>query len=146
MPAISHFMTKQPWTIARKATLADAHRLMRAHDIRHLPVIDNGELVGVVSQGDLHLLETIADFELEGVAVEEAMSSRPFYVTADTPIDEVVEIMADHKYGSCIVMGRNGVEGIFTGVDACRTLAALVRRYENAEVPNANRRHTGYSR
>lgn len=146
MPAISQFMTQQPWTIARTATLADAHRMMREHGIRHLPVLDNGELVGVVSQGDLHLLETIADFALDTVDVEEAMSSRPFYVTGDTPVDEVAEIMADHKYGCCVIMGREGVQGIFTGVDACRALASLVRRYTSVDISDMDLQHTGYTR
>jgi acetoin utilization protein AcuB len=120
-------MTKQPWTIARSASLADAHQLMREHQLRHLPVLDNGELVGVVSLGDLHLLETIGDFALDEIRVEEAMSERPFIVTGDTPLDEVAEIMATKKYGSALVVGRDGVEGIFTTTDACRALAGILQ-------------------
>ena len=128
MTAISHYMTTQPWTIERSATLADAHAIMREHLIRHLPVLDKGRLIGVVSQGDLHLLESIAEFDLETVSVDEAMTAHPFIVTADMALDEVVEIMAKHKYGSVIVMGREGVEGVFTAVDACRVLADVLRR------------------
>lgn len=127
MPAISRYMTKQPWTIARTATLADAHTLMREHHLRHLPVVDKGSLVGIVSVGDLHLLETIADFGLDEVSVNEAMTERPFIVTGDTPLDEVAGIMAEKKYGSAIVVGREGIEGIFTTVDACRALASILQ-------------------
>jgi acetoin utilization protein AcuB len=127
MPAVSHYMTRQPWTIARNATLAEAHHLMREHNIRHLPVLDDGRLIGIVSRGDLHLLETIADFPLEDVEVGEAMTPNPFIVTSDTALDEIVEIMANKKYGSVIVVGRGGVEGIFTTVDACRALADTLR-------------------
>jgi len=128
MPAVSRYMTKQPWTIERSASLAQAHQLMREHGIRHLPVLDNGRLIGIVSVGDLHLLETIADFELDSVDVGEAMTEHPCIVTGDMALDEVVEIMAEHKYGSVIVMGREGVEGIFTAVDVCRTLVDVLRR------------------
>lgn len=145
MPAISHFMTKQPWTIARTAPLAEAHRMMREHDIRHLPVVDNGELVGIVSRGDLHLLETIADFSLDEVEVDEAMTPDPFYVTQDVPLDYVVDIMARKKYGSAIIVGSEGVEGIFTATDACRVLAELVRRYTGMSA-DLEVHHTGYSR
>ena len=55
MPAVSQYMTKQPWTIDRYASLAQAHALMREHRLRHLPVLDRHELVGIVSVGDLHL-------------------------------------------------------------------------------------------
>jgi acetoin utilization protein AcuB len=127
MPAISHYTTKQPWTIERTATLAAAHVLMREHHIRHLPVLDRGDLVGIVSLGDLHLLETLAEFPFDSVTVDEAMTAHPFIVTGDTALDDVAEIMADKKYGSVIVMGRDGVEGIFTTADACRALAETLR-------------------
>src|SRR5574337_32220 len=127
IPSVSHYMTAQPWTIERTATLAEAHRTMREHAIRHLPVLSAGDLVGIVSQGDLHLLETISDFPLDTVSVEEAMTEHPFIVTSDMPLDDIVEIMASKKYGSAIIVGHNGVEGIFTMVDACRALAAVLR-------------------
>jgi acetoin utilization protein AcuB len=130
MPAISRYMTKQPVTIDRSTTLAEAHRIMREHDIRHLPVLEEGRLTGIVTQRDLHLLETIGDLDLDGILVDEAMTDHPFIVTGDTGVDEVAEIMADHKYGSVIVVGRDGVEGIFTAVDACRVLADVLRRAE----------------
>lgn len=142
MPAISRYMTSQPWTIEHTASLASAHKLMRDHRIRHLPVLDgDGNLVGVVSQGDLHLLETVADFALDSVSVEEAMTPSPCVVTSDMPLDDVVEIMSDKKYGSAIVMGRDGVEGIFTTVDACRALAEILRGIREEEV-----RHAGEDR
>ena len=134
MPAISQYMTKQPWTVARSASLADAHALMREHQLRHLPVMDNGELVGIVSLGDLHLLETIGEFALEEIPVDEAMTERPFIVTGDTPLDEVAEIMASKKYGSAIVVGRQGVEGIFTTIDACRALAGVLQHAQLDEI------------
>ena len=134
MPAISRYMTAHPYTIERTATMAEAHRLMRAHLVRHLPVLDQGKLVGIVTQRDLYLLETIADFDLESVPVGEAMTEQPFSVTSDAPLDEVVTTMSDKRYGSAIVLGRHGVEGIFTGTDACRALAEVLAR---ATSPNA---------
>ncbi len=134
MPAISRYMTKQPWTISRTASLAEAHELMRDHQLRHLPVLDHGTLVGLVSLGDLHLLETIGELALDGASVDEAMSDHPFVVTGDTPLDEVAEIMATKKYGSAIVVGRDGVEGIFTTIDACRALASILEHARLDEI------------
>lgn len=124
---VGRYITKQPYTIERTASLAEAHRLMREHGIRHLPVLEHGKLVGIVTQHDLHLLETIADFPLEAVTVDEAMTENPYIVTADTRLDEVTDTMAKRKYGSAIVTGRDGVEGIFTAVDACRAFADVLR-------------------
>lgn len=128
MPAVSHYMTAQPWTIERDASLRDADQLMRAHEIRHLPVLDQGRLVGVVSDRDLRLLEATACVNPSTTQVDEAMTEHPFIVTGDTALDEVASIMSEHKYGSVIVMGRDGVEGIFTAVDACRVLAEVLQR------------------
>jgi acetoin utilization protein AcuB len=126
MPPVSAYMTAKPYTIDRRATLAEAHKVMRLHGIRHLPVLDDGELCGIVSERDLTLYES-GGGDPEQALVNAAMSDCPFIVTADTALDEVVEIMGDHKYGSVVVMGRGGVEGIFTAVDACRALAEVLR-------------------
>ncbi|MBS1123999.1 MAG: domain protein AcuB [Deltaproteobacteria bacterium] len=127
MPAISRYMTPQPWTIKRDASLREAHQLMHEHKIRHLPVFEDGQLVGVVTDRDLRLLEAVAHMDAASTHIEEAMSERPFIVTSDTPVDEVVQIMSEKKYGSVIVMGREGIEGIFTAVDACRVLAEVLQ-------------------
>ena len=127
-------MTPNPFTIARKATLAQAHALMREHGIRHLPVMDDGELCGLVSERDLRLVETFADSDPSEVLVEEAMTERPFIVTSDAPLDDVAEIMGEHKYGSVVVMGRAGIEGIFTATDACLAFARMLRDTEREDL------------
>ncbi len=127
MPPVHRYMTPQPHTVARTATLSEAHRIMREHQIRHLPVMDDGELCGILSDRDLRLIEAVIGAEPETTLVDEAMTEKPFIVTADTPLDDVVEIMGEHKYGSVVVVGRDGVEGIFTAVDACKVLAQVLR-------------------
>lgn len=126
MTTVARYMTPAPHTIGRSASLARAHELMRTNDIRHLPVVDAGRLVGIVSQGDLHLLETLADFPLESVDVAEAMTSPPYVVEPDAPLDQVADTMAKHKYGCAVIRNRDGVvAGVFTTVDALRALAEL---------------------
>jgi acetoin utilization protein AcuB len=127
IPAVAQVMSSHPWTVERRATLADAHRIMRGHQIRHLPVLDDGALCGIVTERDLHLVETLADSDPETTLVEDAMQEQPFVVTGDTPLDEVLETMATHKYGSVIVAGRDGLEGIFTAIDACHAFAQLLQ-------------------
>ena len=143
IPAVSHYMQKQPITIERTASLAEAHRVMRQYQIRHLPVLDRGNLVGVVTQRDLHLLESIGEADVESRKVDEAMTEHPFVVTSDTALDEVLDIMADHKYGSVIVIGRAGVEGIFTATDACRVFADMLRDHAGMPVEHHEARPLG---
>jgi acetoin utilization protein AcuB len=139
---VSHYMTAQPLTIGRRASLAKARGVMREHGIRHLPVVDAGRLVGILSQGDLHLIETIADFPLEAIEVDDAMTAQPYIVAGDTPVDELVGAMVKHKYGCALIGIENGaVEGIFTKTDALRMLAELLRAAPSAPQECADSSH-----
>jgi acetoin utilization protein AcuB len=125
-PTIERFMTKTPHTIGHRQTLAAAHRLMNDHGIRHLPVLDSGKLVGILSQHDLHLIETLRDVKPEEVEVNEAMTPTPFTVSARASLRKVASEMAAHKYGSAVVMEKDRVVGVFTTIDALRALCALL--------------------
>lgn len=119
---ISKLMTREPHTIGRDQTMEVAHEVMRKHHIRHLPVLEGGKLVGVVSLGDLHLVETIGEVDPAKVRVEEAMSAEPYTVGPDTPVGDVAAEMAEHRYGCAIVVDDHKVVGMFTTVDALRAL------------------------
>jgi acetoin utilization protein AcuB len=124
-PLVRDYMSVTPETIGTDQTLSQAHILMRAHGIRHLPVLDGGKLVGIVSQRDLQLIETLKDVDPNEVHVEEAMTPDPFAVRPDTPIDEIADEMATHRYGSAVVVDGERVIGVFTTVDALRALVDL---------------------
>lgn len=129
MPSMSRYMTRQPWTIRNDAKMSQAHLMMRQHHIRHLPVLDNGRLVGVVTERDLHLIETLPGSDPDEVTVAEAMTEDVYMVGPEAPVDAVAERMAARKYGCAIVVNRRGVvEGIFTTVDAMQVLADVLRR------------------
>jgi acetoin utilization protein AcuB len=106
---------------------------MRDHRIRHLPVLDAGRLVGVVSDRDLHLIETLQDVDPEKVKVDEAMSTDPFVIDRRRALLDVVCEMVDHKYGSAIVVDGDRVIGVFTVVDALRLLSDLLQRGRTRE-------------
>jgi acetoin utilization protein AcuB len=126
VPTIHKYMTTCPQTIGRGQPMSVAHRLMREHRIRHLPVLDAGHIVGVVSDRDLSFIETLLDVDPKKVTVEEAMTPEPYVVAPDVPLDEVVSTMAARKYGSAIVQDHGKVVGIFTTVDACTAFAELL--------------------
>jgi len=127
IPTIQKYMTATPHSIGPDQPLALAHKMMREHHFRHLPVLNGGALVGMITDRDLHLIETLRDVDPEKVTVEEAMSSSPYAVSPDALLDEVVAEMAEHKYGSAVVMQNQKVVGVFTTVDVCRALAELLR-------------------
>jgi acetoin utilization protein AcuB len=125
--AIGNFMTAPVHTIGVQEPLAEAHELMNRYAIRHLPVLEGGKLVGMLSQRDLHLIETLKDVDPEVVTVEEAMNQDILTVKPEASLEEVARQMAEHKYGSAIVIRDDRhVLGIFTSTDALRVLGGLV--------------------
>src|SRR3954467_10202097 len=95
--SVGALMTLQPLTIGRKESLATAHRLMRDHRVRHLPVLEHGELIGIVSQRDLYFLETIRGLDLDNDVIEDAMTTDAYAVAPDAAIGEVAKHMARHR-------------------------------------------------
>lgn len=126
IPQIKKYMTTDVQTIGDEQPMASAHNLMRGQHIRHLPVLHQGKVVGIVTDRDLRLVETLSDVDPTKVAVSEAMTSDPYIVSPDASLDEVVATMAAKKYGSAVVCDHGHVVGIFTTVDACSAFAELL--------------------
>ena len=117
-------MSTAPITIASTAKRVEALALMRAKKIHHMPVCDGGRVVGLITDGDLYGLEGGA----EPASLKELMRTRPYTVSPESPIDEVVREMSGHKYGSAAVVVDNGrVVGMFTATDGLRAFADFLR-------------------
>jgi len=130
-PIISEYMTASPATIESNLTLAQAAERMHVNGIRHLPVLKNGNLVGVLSQRDILVLESVSGCDLETCPVEQAMVIQPFTCGPRALIRAVAQEMAEHKYGTAVVVDREhpaSVVGVFTTVDALRALNKLAAR------------------
>lgn len=126
VPTVGHFMTPQPHTIGAKLPLRKALEAMRSYSIRHLPVQEAGDLVGVITDRDIKLAASFGD--PDGLTVEDVMTPDPYSVTAQAGLDAVAAEMAKNKYGCAIVVSDGGkVEGIFTDVDALLALARLIQ-------------------
>jgi acetoin utilization protein AcuB len=126
IPSVQKYMTTSPHTIGEDQPMVVAHRMMREHRIRHLPVLRGAKIVGLVSDRDLNMVETLKDVDPRKVLVGEAMTQDPYLVSPDAGLDEVVATMAQSKYGSAVVTQHDRVVGIFTTVDACRAFADLL--------------------
>ena len=127
-PEIRAYMTSAPHTIGRNRSLAVAAKTMRDHQVRHLPVLDGGQIVGIVSQRDIFLVESLPGVNPTDVRVEEAMVEDVFTVPPGTPVGEAIETMIDRKLGSAIVCEGERVLGVFTTVDALRALHDLLEQ------------------
>ncbi|MBK8264456.1 MAG: CBS domain-containing protein [Nannocystis sp.] len=120
-------MTPAPFSIGRAQTMVEAARRMREHRIRHLPVLEGGIVVGIVSDRDLAMVESLPGVDPAAVTVAEAMTAEPYAISPETPLVEVVEALAEHKIGTAVVMENGRLVGIFTVIDALRAFAARLR-------------------
>jgi len=123
---IDEYMNRSPHSVEANQNVGFARQLMRAHRIRHLPVMRDGKLVGLLSERDIHWIETLRPAEGDKLLVEEVMSPVPYAVAPATPLGLVAREMAEHKYGSAVVMDGDKVVGVFTTTDALAALAALL--------------------
>ncbi len=126
IPHIKKYMTTDVRTIGDDQPMAVAHQMMRDQRIRHLPVLHQGKLVGIVTDRDLHFVEALADVDPKKISVREAMTPEPYVVSPEAALDEVVSMMAAKKLGSVVVSDHGHVVGIFTTVDACSAFADLL--------------------
>src|SRR5262249_10830073 len=92
-PEVREYMTPAPHTIAPTSSLAKAVRTMRDHQVRHLPVVDHDRVVGVLSQRDILIMESLPGVNPTEVRVDEAMVREVFTAVPETPVGEVVETM-----------------------------------------------------
>ena len=114
-----------PHTLGAEQTLAHASDVMKKHGIRHLPILHGGRVVGMLSERDIALVETLEGVDPRKVRVDEAMTPSPFIVEPSRPMDEVCAEMAERKYGAAIVVDAGHVVGVLTTVDVCRVVAEL---------------------
>lgn len=117
VPKIKAVMTPFPFFVDPDSTVAQARETMATHRIRHLPVQQGSELIGVISD---HTLRESTD---DSQPVRDAMSEDIFIVDMDRPLDAVLTHMVEHHVGCALVRHEGKLAGIFTPFDACRLLA-----------------------
>lgn len=128
MPTVGSVMTSPPLSIEIEATVRAAEDAMTDREVRHLLVLDAGELVGVVSDRDLAVSSNAPDPDLmTRMRVRDVCSLDVYAVGPDEPLDDVLAEMAERRLGSAVVVDHGKLAGIFTATDACRCFAEHLR-------------------
>ncbi len=127
-PQVVAFMTPFPYSIDADAPLESAHRMMREHRVRHLPVTSAGQNVGMLTDRDIKLIlgPDMGSPDERELRVRDAYVEQPCIVPASASVGAVARIMAEKRIGSAIVTKHDKLVGIFTVTDACRALAEVL--------------------
>jgi len=139
---VRDIMTTNPVVIEPNITVPAATAVMRQRKIRHLPVVENGRLVGMISRGDLREASMSASinadqyelhFMLDRLTVGKLMTRKVHTVTPDAFLVHAAELMTENKIaGLPVVDERGAVVGIVTESDLLRTLVTKLREAEEA--------------
>jgi acetoin utilization protein AcuB len=126
VPRLADIMTRDPVCVQSYDTLRMAIDRMRDHHCRRLPVVDNGRLVGIISDRDARLAlnspfimrERNQDQELlDRVVVAECMTADPVTLPSDASVLEAARLMHDRKFGGIPVVDNLKLVGIVTETD-----------------------------
>ncbi len=123
-PRVEDLMRRDPVTIGPQETLAAAQSLMQQKDVRQLPVVENGVLIGMLSDRDLHAHTGY----LERTKVDAAMSVSLITVAPTDTGAHVARLLVEQKINATPVVDGGQLVGIVSRSDLLRWLVALVEQ------------------
>ena len=121
-------MTKNPLVMTPAETIGQADELMTENRIRQLPVVDEGALLGIITDRDIRsflaqsaLVEPEERAKVLRTNVREIMTAEPLTLAPDDDLREAVELLIEEKIGGIPVVDQaEGLVGIVTYVDVLR--------------------------
>lgn len=129
-------MTKNPMTVTADAKVDEVAHLMKKHNFRRLPVVDDGKLVGFLSDSDLMRVApssatTLSRYEINSllakICVRDIMKKDVVSVNVDATIEEAALIMYKNKIGGMPVVSNMGaVVGVITETDIFKTFVDVM--------------------
>jgi CBS domain-containing membrane protein len=131
---VREIMTGSPVTLKPEDTLDLANNVISLGRIRHIPVVEDGRLVGLLSERDLMGAATTEIFGLKQkrksallktVLIKDVMKKRVITVKPDTPIKDAAQLMADKKVGCVPVVIAGALVGLVTTTDILRYVERL---------------------
>ena len=125
---VNEIMSQEIVTITPDKRVGQALQLMQKHQIRHLPVLEGGRMVGWITSRDLR--EVLLASMLEKITVADVMIKAPISVSADMGIEEAARLIKEHKIGGMPVLEGERLVGVITMLDligAFLTMLSLIR-------------------
>jgi acetoin utilization protein AcuB len=133
MLTVNDLMTAIPYTVASDTPLRHVIELMKTEGCRQFPVLENGELVGIVTDRDVRLVMNSPmvlhghwqDEELlDRATARDCMTANPMTVGPDTPAYQAARMLSIYKFGALPVVDEGILIGIITVTDFLDNFAA----------------------
>jgi len=137
MQIVGELMTRDVVSLKETQNLAQAEELLRLHRIRHLPVLREGKLVGLITHRDLLRAAAVhtSDPASQPLWAADIMTRDVETVRSDTPLKDAVTLMLKHKYGCLPVVDARGcLLGILTEADLVRYAQYLIEERDRREM------------
>lgn len=128
IPYVGSVMTTFPYFVDTDHEIAEVERLMREHNIRHIPVQQDGRVVGIVSERDVYNVSDrfLPAADKARIRARDIMRDDPYVVAFDAPLNKVALEMAKRRTGSAIVLHHGKLAGILSATDICRILSEIL--------------------
>ncbi len=123
---IDEYVSPVSVTASEDMLLSDVSKLMREHGFRHIPILKGQKPIGIISDRDISLLDSLED--LSDLTAADIMVKNPYCAYSGTSISEVAFEMSSRKIGSALILTSEGdLDGIFTSIDGLNALIEIVR-------------------
>jgi acetoin utilization protein AcuB len=133
---VKYWMSKPPITIDVNAYIKEADELLKKNTIRQLPVVEDGKLVGLITDKDIKRaapsevtrLEHITELYdmISNIQIRDIMIKNPVTIPLDYPIDKAASVLLDKKLSGAPVVDNEGeLVGVITQTDIFRVLVSF---------------------
>lgn len=131
---VREIMMGSPVTLKPDDTLDLANDVISLGRIRHIPVVEDGKLVGILSERDLMgaaashifgLKQKSKSALLKSVLIKDVMKKRLITVKPETPIKEAAHLLAEKKIGCVPVISDGNLVGLVTTTDILRYVEGM---------------------
>jgi len=123
---VDKFMVRQPYSIEGNSTIANARVIMSDHRIRHLPILENGKVVGILSDRDIALIVGSLKADTAELLARDFGTKEVYEVSPYASLKEVAGVMGKKRIGCAVVTLDARLVGIITTVDICNVLESLL--------------------
>jgi acetoin utilization protein AcuB len=127
---VANRMSPTPWTIGTRASVQEALGLMQQHGVRHLPVMEEGVLKGMVT--DIDLRTAYFPSLLEDLTVVDVMAHDPLVIQGDETVYQAARLIHQHKLTGLPVMRDGELVGIITLADILKVFVNLMGLLEES--------------